>query len=549
MSEDTRVWSPRRAGRPTLHAAANSLLAVVAGVLVYLSFPPRTTWFLAPLGVALLVAVITRFGAGGLRVRAGFGYGFLGGIGFFVPLLPWVGMYVGAVPWLGLAFACAVYVGLFGAAAVLSWRLPLGVAVPAVAACWAAAEWLRSMFPFGGFPWGRLAFGQSEGPLVALAAGFGAPGLSFAVALAGAGLVGLATAVRGRVVSAAAVSVLAVVVPFAAALALSPSVDRFAGSNNTTTVAAVQGNVPRLGLDFNAQRRAVLDNHVSRTLELAREIQRGEAPAPDVVIWPENSSDIDPFRDAYATELITGAARAVGAPILVGAVRYNGDGTFSNTAVVWEPERGPADRHDKAIIQPFGEYMPFREFFGLFFPELVDMAGTFVPGDSDFVVRAAGIPVGVATCYEVAFDRAFTTAVRNGAELLTVPTNNATFTTVDRTAMTFQQLAMSQVRAVEHGRAVVVAATSGVSAIVTPDGRIAQQTEIFTPDVLIAELPRHTDTTLATTLGAWPERVLGVLAIVATVAGALTQRRRENRNEKHERRVAPQPVPLDSTSS
>src|SRR5699024_2604384 len=120
-----------------------------------------------------------------------FGYGCLTGLGFLVPLLPWVGIYVGAVPWLALAAVEALFVGLFGLAVAVLFRWP---AVPpwlrpfAVAACWSATEWLRSSVPFGGFPWGRLAFGQPEGPLLPLASLGGAPLLSFAVALVGAGL-------------------------------------------------------------------------------------------------------------------------------------------------------------------------------------------------------------------------------------------------------------------------------------------------------------------------------------------------------------------------
>ncbi len=135
--------------------------------------------------------------------------------------------------------------------------------------------------------------------------------------------------------------------------------------------------------------------------------------------------------------------------------------------IVWDGSAGAGERHDKRIIQPFGEYLPYRDFFR-FFSEYADKAGNFVPGDGNGVVHADGIPVGVATCYEVAFDRALTESVRDGAELIAVPTNNATF---GDTEMTYQQLAMSQVRAVEHRRDVVVAATSGVSAIIGSTAR------------------------------------------------------------------------------
>ncbi|MDU9793787.1 nitrilase-related carbon-nitrogen hydrolase, partial [Helicobacter pylori] len=90
--------------------------------------------------------------------------------------------------------------------------------------------------------------------------------------------------------------------------------------------------------------------------------------------------------------------------------------------------------------------------------DLVDLAGDFKPGDGNGVVHMGGIPVGVATCYEVAEDEAYRMAVRGGAQILSTPTNNDTFGFTD---MTYQQLAMSRMRAIETDRAVVVVATSG----------------------------------------------------------------------------------------
>ena len=92
------------------------------------------------------------------------------------------------------------------------------------------------------------------------------------------------------------------------------------GGEPAVTVAAVQGNVPRLGLDFNAQRRAVLDNHVRETLRLADDVQAGTAPQPQFVIWPEDSSDIDPLVNADAGEQMRRPPAAIGAPILVGTM-------------------------------------------------------------------------------------------------------------------------------------------------------------------------------------------------------------------------------------
>ncbi|MEE2035554.1 apolipoprotein N-acyltransferase, partial [Rhodococcus chondri] len=369
-----------------------------------------------------------------LRRRAGFGYGYLAGLGFFVPLLPWIGVYVGPLPWLALAAAEAVFVGAFGA---LAMHLRALRAAPLwIAAAWSLTEYLRATVPFGGFPWGRLAFGQPDGVFAALAAVGGAPLVSFAVALTGTGLAAAALALARRarprpgapetarttVLRAGAWAILAPLT----ALAVWPLLPDPGAGARTVTVAAIQGSVPRLGLDFNAQRKAVLDNHVARTRELAADVRAGTVAAPDVVIWPENASDIDPLRNPDAAADITAAAALIGAPILVGAVLLNGDGTTTNSVIVWGPQSGPGEQHDKRIIQPFGEYLPYRSFFRLF-SEYADRAGHFVPGDGDGAVTAAGIPIGVATCYEVAFDRAFRDSIDAGAQLLAVPTNTATF--------------------------------------------------------------------------------------------------------------------------
>ena len=479
-------------------------LALVGGLLLYFSFPPYPLWFLAPVGLAIIIVALRL----GTSLRGGFGIGFIAGLAFFVPLLPWIGVFVGPVPWIALAIACAVYYGLFGLLVRVVAQLP-GWPVW-TAACWSLAEFGRSSFPFGGFPWGRMAFGQADGPLLALAAIGGAPLISFAVALIAA----LAVCIAGRPTRTLLIASIAGMV---APLALSgvAIATRSEPSGPTITVAAIQGSVPRLGLEFNAQRRAVLDNHVRETERLAAAVAAGEVRQPDLVVWPENSSDIDPFRNSDAYELISGVAAEIGAPVLVGAVLVNNDNTNSNSVIVWDPKIGPTERHDKKIIQPFGEYLPFRSFFRLF-SKYADKAGYFVPGQGDGVVHANGIAVGIATCYEVVFDRAFRESVNNGAQLLAVPTNNATFGDTD---MTYQQLAMSRVRAVEHNRTVVVAATSGVSAIIASNGTIMKRSELFDPATLIADVQLNSNVTLATRLGPAVELLLCAIAIGATISG------------------------------
>ncbi|WP_282692331.1 apolipoprotein N-acyltransferase [Streptomyces sp. CC208A] len=496
---------PRRFGRATRFVRPGA--ALLSGALLYLSFPPRPLWWLALPAFALL-----GWSLYGRRLRAGFGLGYLAGLGFLLPLLVWTGGAVGAVPWLALTAVEALFIGAAGLGVAAVSRLPWW---PVFAAgVWILAEAARARVPFGGFPWGKIAFGQADGIFLPLAAVGGTPVLGFAVALCGFGLYEAVRLVRLHRATGAvprgplAAAALSVLLPVTGALAALPLVDDSA-EDGTATVAAIQGNVPRLGLDFNAQRRAVLDNHAARTRELAAEVEAGTKPKPDFVLWPENSSDIDPYANADAAAVIDDAVRAVDAPTVVGAVLAPDTGKLRNTLIEWEPGKGPVATYDKRHVQPFGEYIPMRSFVRLFSSDVDRVRRDFGPGNEVGVFDLAGTRVGLATCYEAAFDWAVRDTVTHGAQLLTVPSNNATF---GRSEMTYQQLAMSRVRAVEHSRAVVVPVTSGVSAVIRPDGEIVSRTEMFTPAYLVEEVPLRSSQTPATRLGTLPEALLVAVA-------------------------------------
>lgn len=498
--------------------------AVAGGLLLCASFPPVGWWPAAIAGLALLGwALAHQF----TTLAGGFGYGLLFGLSFYLPLLPWTGGFVGVVPWLALSLVCAVFPALFAVPAVAVRNLrgwPLWWA-----AWWVVLEWLKSVVPFGGFPWGAVGFGQADGPLAAFARLGGVALVSFVTALAGFCLTATAKAIwpragadakRDGVVAALCVALVAI-----GTAGLWPLVRQSAtAGERTLTVAAVQGNVPRLGLDFNAQRRAVLDNHVDQTVRLSNDVNAGRVAQPQVVIWPENSSDIDPIDNDDAARQITVAAKAIRAPILVGTVLARPESTpstpaSSNTVIVWDPATGPGQRHDKKIIQPFGEYLPWRSFFR-HFSAYADRAGYFMPGNGTGIVSAAGVPIGVTTCWEVIFDRAAREAVRNGAQLLAIPTNNATF----NESMSRQQLAFAKIRAIEHDRTVIVAGTTGISAVITPDGRDVASTEFFESAYLLNTVTLKTGLSPATRWGPYMQWTLSVIAAAALIVALLPGR-------------------------
>ncbi|WP_221361014.1 apolipoprotein N-acyltransferase [Streptomyces beigongshangae] len=509
--DEPEQLAPQARPVPRVAALARRLVpaaaAALSGVLLYVSFPPRTLWWLALPAFAVLAWCLH-----GRTWKAALGLGYLFGLGFLLPLLVWTGVEVGPGPWLALVVVEAVYVALVGAGIAAVSKLP-GRPVWA-AALWIAGEAARARVPFGGFPWGKVAFGQADGVFLPLAALGGTPVLGFAAVLCGFGLYDTVRLCletrRTRAVrrGAAAVALLALVLPVAGALAARPLVSDRA-EEGTATVAVVQGNVPRAGLDFNAQRRAVLDHHVRETERLAARVRAGEVARPDFVLWPENSSDIDPFRNADAHAVIDGAAKAIGAPISVGGV-VEKDGRLYNEQILWDPVKGPGATYDKRQVQPFGEYLPMRSLVGALNENWTSMVRQdFSRGDEPGVFTLAGTPVGLATCYEAAFDWAVRDTVTSGAQMISVPSNNATF---DRSEMTYQQLAMSRVRAVEHSRTVTVPVTSGVSAVIMPDGRITRRTGMFVADSLVQEVPLRSSETPATRLGTVPEVLLVLVA-------------------------------------
>ncbi|MCF4006666.1 apolipoprotein N-acyltransferase [Corynebacterium uropygiale] len=469
------------------------LLAALSGVCFFASFEPLGWWIAGIVSALLLILSLMPWTSDRLperlrrplRGRGGMLIAAVQALVAYLCLLPWVGEFVGPLPYVALAVVLSLYSLLLGGAGARLLHRRGGLL--GFVFLYVVVEWLRSSWPFGGFAWVRLAWGQIDGPLAALARWGGPSLVTFATIALAAACIALyrALASRGGSLLPAILSIL-LIVGSAGWCGLQLNAPEH--TTGRTTVGAVQGNVPRMGLDFNAQRRAVLANHV-------RETEAIDEPV-DFLVWPENSVDVNPLVDRAAGEMLQEALDAVKVPILIGTITVDEVGD-RNTMLVMDPEKGPVDKHIKKYLQPFGEYMPMRSFLRHFSP-YVDRAGNFQPGDGDGVVDIAGVRLGIMTCYEVAFDQAGRDAILHGATLLATPTNNATFGFTD---MSYQQLAMSRMRAIELDRAVVVSATSGVSAMVEPDGTVTQHTHIFEPRHLVAEMPLRDTITMAARYG------------------------------------------------
>ncbi|MEY3335570.1 MAG: apolipoprotein N-acyltransferase, partial [Actinomycetota bacterium] len=305
-------------------------LGVLAGLIALYVFPTENIWVLAPLIPAL--TFLSVLGAGFWKAVF---IGFISAQVFYVSHIEWISLYLGPVPLFALSTLVSLYSAL--AAGVIAWvwkkigksdGSSLKMAV-LLAAIWTAREFGSGNFPYGGFPWSRLSMSQSDSFLSSWVWWGGMSLLSFVIALLGA-LLALTIRYRGAVpkLSFALVAVGLLVVPLVTPIGLTTA------QSGTKTIAAVQGDA-NAGLFSNVTPGTILQNHADATeivLQQEREI--------DLLVWPENASDLDPLRFPEARAVIEGIAQKVDAPFTFGTVTRRGEESFNST-ILWLPETGP----------------------------------------------------------------------------------------------------------------------------------------------------------------------------------------------------------------
>lgn len=497
----TRSVAPRSAVAQS--TSARAALALASGAALSGGFEPFAQPWLIPVCLAGLVLTVR-----GLTVRRAWLPGLAFGLGFCFTHLVWMRA-IGPDAWVSLSIVQGLYFGLLGVLMALVGKLrgwPVWTA-----AAWVAIEQIRGQWPLGGLPWGRLAYASMDTPLAGWAPYVGSTGTSLVWALLGTGLAWAVLSVSARPLRTLSLAVCAL------ALSLLPALVPYTAERGAEiTVAAVQGNVPGDGTDVLLDHRQVTANHVEATIDLAARVADGAA-APDLVVWPENATAVDPFLDAQVNAGIERASAAIAVPILVGAIVQGVEpDQVMNQGVVWEPGTGGGDRYTKRHPVPYGEYIPFREQlpWSANFGRLREIGRDMLAGVRREPVHVGPARVVDAICFDVAYDDGIYDQVRAGGDLLVVQTSNAMFI---RTAQVEQQFAISRLRAIETGKYVVVAATNGVSGIIGPRGEVVARADIRTQSVLLEKVFLSPGTPPGLGVGS----VLGWSALVLTGWGVL----------------------------
>ena len=438
------------------------LLSALSGALLSASYEPVGQWWVAPIALAVHMYALSLTQRKVLSV-------FIFAATLNLIVLHWSSTFVGSVPWLILALGLSVF--YLPLSLVSRWGM---TSYPLI---YILLEEVRNRFPFGGFGWVRIAYTQADAPYSKIAAIGGASALSALTVLLGLILFHAASKKWSKIT----------VLPFLFLL-IPVNIDAFA----TTNILIIQGNVPQMGLDFNSRAKAVFNNHFEKTQS---ELMANSNV--DFVLWPENSVDVDPFQNKDVKQSLDSIQK----PLIIGAIVEKGD-SILNTSILWGGEFPPT--YVKQHLTPFGEYIPLRSLASAISP-YTDRVKDFEPGQKQVLFKVKEAVIAPVICFELVDDELLHKAAVS-SNILAVQTNSATF---GMSAESAQQLEMTRVRAIEHGRNIVSVSTTGYSAIIDSTGKVQQKTPMATADSIRAEVGLINGTTPRDAAGDWA--LVGVL--------------------------------------
>ena len=382
---------------------------------------------------------------------------------FNLVLLHWTSTYVGSVPWVILAAGLSLlYLPLVAVKRLGIASFPLIFIV---------LEEIRNRFPFQGFGWARIAYSQADAPYAKIAAHGGAVALSAITVLIGLVLFFL---FQKQLRILILLPLLIVLVPFNVHI------------NQTTQALMIQGNVPKLGLDFNSRAKEVFFNHVKET-----DIALKENRKVDFILWPENSVDVDPFRNPEVFD----ALNTYEVPLIVGAIVGRAN-EILNTSILWT--KASQHVYIKQHLTPFGEYIPLRSLASKISP-FVDDVRDFSPGNESTIFTVDKAQIAPVICYELLDDQILEKAAQS-SNLLAVQTNSATF---GDSAQSAQQLQITRIRAIEHSRNILSVSTTGYSAVIDYKGKVIQKSDMGAAQHLYAEIGLISSTSPRDKYGDW----------------------------------------------
>jgi len=464
-------------------------LGSVAGVLMARSFAYTDTWILLPMGIAVWWA-----GTHKRQLSDYLFFSFSLAIAFWFARLSWLTL-VGLDAYIILALLMAL---IYGSSGFLMYKVK-DLPLPFVwyGLIFISMETITDYIPFGGFPWGKIAYDSADAPWANLMPYGSSPLVTAAILLMSALMIPSLGFVLQR---AFAASIVFVVTIAAFTLFLQDLDNRDIISSGNIDLAVIQGSVPRVGLSFNEQKMEVLNYHIKETNNLLDNTNQNY----DAILWPENSIDVDPFINKDAGNLVKDLVKKYNKPLVSGAVLQKDDG-LSNSVIQWDPVNADViDSYEKLQLVPFGEYLPFRDFLSRYIKRFSLIPQDFIAGKQPNNLYVNNAVISPVICFEVAWNKNIFEQINNGGELISVHTNNATYAFSNQLE---QQFMITRIRAMETGRDIVVTATTGISAHINRYGEVIWSSKEFVPQSKIVSPSLYFDITPAVKYGNLIERI------------------------------------------
>jgi apolipoprotein N-acyltransferase len=259
-------------------------------------------------------------------------------------------------------------------------------------------------------------------------------------------------------------------------------------SQERISFIGIQGNTPSVGLTFNDRAEAVFDLHLT-------ESKKAVVAGADVIIWPENAIDVDPFANTKVSDSIESLTSTLKIPLIAGAITRQG-GQLENVSLMYNESGEVVSYYSKQYLTPFGEYMPLRPIARLISPYVDDVVD-FKVGERVENHIVDGLDLAPVICYELLSDLLVQNAAKT-SNFLVVQTNSATFSGTSESA---QQLNITRLRALENAREIVSISTIGISAHIGINGEVLSRTSENVSAQLSGDLHSNSTRTVANLLG------------------------------------------------
>lgn len=474
------------------------ILAGLSGILTALAFPKFNLFFLGWISLIPLLLVINR-----KKGIHSFFLGWIAGSLFYAVLLYWIPAVPAHYGGLSLGLSLLTYI-LFFLFLGLFWALfsvvysRINRSFPKSSYLIAPFIWVTFEFIIThlltGFPWGLLGYSQYKNLyFIQMTTLTGIYGLSL-ILLLFQSLFLKSIHFRTKL-------------PFFSAVALillihiggGISIGNISQTPNSLSAAVIQGNIPA-ETDFSSLSYKKTFALFNRHIKLSQEaISQGS----ELIIWPElsvplcftcNSSFFNDFHDKlFSLAIESESSFLLGtSEIKPSAEKY----LYYNATAFLSPDRSISYYYKNHLV-PFGEYTPYKKIFS-FISNFTHAVGELTPGEKNTLHEFKGVKFGTPICYEIIFPDLVRRFVKKGAKFLVTITNDGWY---GKSSAPYHHFAIAVTRAVENRRYVLRSATTGISGIIDPYGRILSLSKLNTATFLSAVITPSDSLTLYTRFG------------------------------------------------